>query len=288
MLTSIYTNGMKKYGFKSLTLLLLTPLLLTSCDNSANKITVPLNIDYYLNKNEEVELFPTPLTGDQVTMMIESKQDFILYFHSRQCALCSQVNNFFDTFLKNHPIQVYSFSAQSSDIVYISDLYPQYFDATPKVMFFKNGTNVLTLSTSRYSSYRSFESALMEFAMTNKIYTTTTLQGVEKFIEYKEEFLIFFLNDEKIIQNSDWPYFSFYRQEVFPYLEKSQLNSLILDQNMLDNEAKTYLYNTYGLSNDISTWAIYINELEQKSTRYNYQVDQDKQLLKELLLSFDD
>lgn len=279
---------MKKYGFKTLMILMLSPLLLASCNNNANKISVPMNVDFYLKKDSQEELFPTPLTGDQVTMMIESKQDFILYFHSSQCALCSQVNNFFDTFLKNNPIQIYSFSAQSSDIVYISDLYPQYFDATPKVMFFKNGTNVLTLSTSRYSSYRSFESALLEFSLKTNMHTATSLDGVKKFIDYKDEYLIFFLNDEKIIQKNEWPYYLLYREEFFPYLETSKLNSLILDQKNIDSQAKTYLYDAYGLTKDISTWAIYINESEQKSTRYNYQVDQDKQLLKDLLLSFND
>lgn len=265
--------------------LLFASTALTSCNNNANKVYVANNIDWFIKSNDEKTetFFPTSLTGDQVQMMIETKQDFVVYFHSKDCLNCQKVDGFFDSFLAEHPFQIYSFSAQSSDIIYISELYPTFFDVTPKIMFFKNGENVLTLSSSRYSSYRSFESALLEFCLKSKIYTAYKLESTINFLEKCNQFLIYFKDQEKIIEENYWPYYEYFRQDVFPIISTSNVPSLVFSHSLISSDIKDYLYAKYDLDYDIKTWAVYVDKDQQKTTRYNYQVDSDKQLFDEML-----
>lgn len=268
-----------KIDFKKILLSILLPIIsitTTGCVNDANKVTIINDLDLYIKSNEvdngNSEIFkPKNIVGDEFIKKIEDKEDFILYFYSNYCTACETVSNYLDVFLKNYNYLIYSFSNESSDIYYIKDTFSNLFNETPKIMFFNDGELSLTLSSSRYSSYRLFESSMIEFCLRSNIYTASNITSINTFIDKYDEFILFILDDK----NSSYAEPSsnyIFNTQIKPLLEESEIPSLLLDLKYIDDETKNNIYTAYGLPYTETALACHVETINNKvsSKYFNY------------------
>lgn len=264
---------MKNSFFKKTLLMLglVASLSLNGCSNTNNGTYVINDLDLYVEKdNQDFTFSPRRIIGDDFLSKINNKESFILYFNSRYCATCKLVDEYFHTFLRNYNYLIYSFSAQASDFHYISDLYPDYFDVTPKVMFFNDGELTLTLSSSRYTSYRLFESAMVEFAHKSNMYTATSYNAISQFFSNNSNFNLIFVNPDN-------QYYDVYINDIYDLLISYFSPTLILDLTLLEEELVNTLYTNFNLNRRIETY--FLTYTKQSITNYNYSLENDLEIL---------
>lgn len=264
-----------------LSFLLLASLVLTGCEVNSNAIKVERNIDYLLMQEDE-STSPITIYGDEFLKFRENKMDFALFFYSDSCSHCTNLKNWFPDILKNKPYNIYQMSASISDLTYIQGLYPDddLFAYTPQVMFFEKGEIKINMNSSRFNSYSSFESSLSSFATLSNIYTCQKLASLEYFFANNDEYFIYLENldssydgDGGIFEVSS---LSFYSESIYPYLKDSKKSSLVLNLNLLEDEAKNYIYDKFNLDVDIKTYAIYSKTNKNETSNstleviYNY------------------
>lgn len=246
-----------------------------SCSSDENRVYVANDLDLYMQKDDtEVTLSTKEITGDTFLKKINHQESFILYYYSNYCATCTTVSEYWNTFLRSYNYLIYSFSAQASDIYYIANLYPDYFDETPKIMFFKQGELVLTLSSSRYSSYRLFESAMIEFARKSDIYTTTRLDAFMEFISSNSRYYLFLKDDNlSSVNDDDISAYDIYINDIRPNIENNSVPSLVLDVSTISDEIKEYLLSSaFSINVEVYTTTFtYVNN--DQMTTYDYLIE---------------
>lgn len=270
--------NMKSVLKKLSSLLPVIAIALTSCSNVDKTVKVALNLDL-LSLSAEEKAFPNELTGDELVMMIESKQDFVLYFHQNNCEMCKMVNPYYHQLLTPReenklnyiPYDLYAFSANSSDFKYIASLYPNLLDQTPKTMFFKKGENILTLANSRYKSFKTFESAIAQFAVPSNIYTLEKKESLDKFLSLTNGTYLLFMRDKSRNQDKGYSSYEYWSNNVYPIIKDSKIPTLLLTYDMLEDDTKKTVTEMYGLSS--TQEAVYVQDNYKRYFDYLEETD---------------
>lgn len=249
--------NMKKTLLKISALVALLPSL-NACNNNSRVILMN-SLDVMSGQVEKMR----SVSGDFITSLINTKQNFVLYFKVPGCSTCQKVEPYFTKLINENKYHIYSFSAADPSFSEMYQNYPDYFNEAPKTLFFKDGELKLTLSNNKYENERLFLKAMNEFCIKSEMYTATTSNGLNYFLESFTDFLVYIMDFEN--QNT----YRTFSEIVYPIISTSDSPSLIIDMRDLGESVYQNFLSAYDLDDSITSWAFKV-ENGEKQNAVNY------------------
>ena len=215
---------------KNKIILLLLPILLTSCAKNKNAIYVPLNGDLYV---ENTSSFINVEAEDIINLMT-NKFSFILYQMSSSCSHCEDSSSNFKKYFKNNKNVIYKYDEYMSrgygDLhEFDEEAFPEP-GYTPRVVVIKDGKYVDEIDSSKLTTSSLFNNSVNAFIKEKKNLTQVTT--VESFTYAKEMYANEYnlvVYDSKTGNNKE-EYFQVFEKE---YTRKAILIDLAFADNSL-------------------------------------------------------
>lgn len=198
------------------------------------------------------------ISGGELRIMLDTKQDFVLYFSAPECGTCQKVEPYFTKFVNSTHYLIYSYSTSDAALGELYRDYPNIFNETPKTMFFKNGELNLTISSNKYNDENMFLSTMSEFCDKSNMYSGKTASGINYFLNNFNNYFVYVM-DKK---NSET--YTMFSEKTYRTLSTSSSISLIIDASDLESGVYSSLMSGYGLDSTITSWAI---EVENKTVK---------------------
>ena len=244
---------MKKKLISFISLIALLPSL--SACNEGNHVIMMNWLD---NLSDATVQKLKSISGGELRIMLDTKQDFVLYFSAPECGTCQKVEPYFTKFVNSTHYLIYSYSTSDAALGELYRDYPSIFNETPKTMFFKNGELNLTISSNKYNDENMFLSTMSEFCDKSNMYSGKTSTGINYFLNNFNDYFVYVM-DEK---NSET--YTMFSEKAYRTLSTSQSISLIIDAS--DLEAGVY---SSWLDSSITSWAIKVeNKTVKSATNY--------------------
>ncbi len=245
---------MKKKLVGLLSLIAMLPSI--SACNSANHVIMMNWLDNLSNSTVQKL---NSLSGGELRIMLDTHQDFVLYFSDPACATCQKVEPYFTKFVNNTHYLLYSYSTSDAALGELYRDYPTIFNETPKTMFFKKGELNLTISTNKYNDENMFISTMSEFCDKSNMYSGKTTAGINYFLDNYSDFFVYVM-DKRTPET-----YSMFSEKAYRTLSTSTTVSLIIDASNLESGAYESLLSNYGLDTTVTSWAFSVQNKQLKS-----------------------
>lgn len=173
---------------KSLLLLLVTPLLLTSCSKNSHAIKAMTNFDLVAELEDRTTTlnYYVDVTADQYINLAKGKASFIFFVYSPGCSSCQNVKEHFGKYLKVRNYLIYSYDITRLDSQKLTEYDPVTFPTTmtvPKILIVKDGVVRDSVNEGKFSNYSFFKGAIDSFTYAPKLSFAITSLGINKFQE---------------------------------------------------------------------------------------------------------
>lgn len=247
-------DKMKKAFLKLSSLFVLLPGL-TSC-NSDSKIILPNSLDVMSGQIEKMHA----IDGDFFDSLINTKQNFVLYFKFPICHTCQKIEPYFVKLINENKYDIYSYSTTDPLFSEVYQKYPEYFNVAPKTLFFKQGELKLTLSSNKYNNEQSFLRSMNNFCIKSEMYIARTTNGLDYFLDSFDSFSVYTFDFDN---QATYEIFS---EIVYPIISTRTTPSLLIDiQDFEKNTFQDFL-NSYDLDSSITSWAFNVENNEIKNS----------------------
>lgn len=274
----------------SLILCLINVLLLCSCEES-NLIYDFKNGDLLLNtvlsiKDEplknysELEKYPlsnyiTELPSFlDISSIIESKRDFVLYFTSKNCTHCLDTTLYLTPYIYNNQIQVYTLEYSKTnpeDYIFLANTYPNIFSSKlyfPNMYFISDGNLILKDEQSKYKNYKSLDNV---FKSTLGQYNAYVFNKLESFINYKSDIPLYITNTYNKESTTD-----FIKDNFHNKLIKENIFN-IFDTSLLNTKQNSTIFNILNIKVDLNSSFDYLIKI--KNDEYSIESSSKNEIL---------
>ena len=264
---------MKKGKFVFL-LIALCPLM-SACNDKEHSV---ITINSYDNQNPFVELLP-----ENISNLIENKQDFVLEIYSPTCQTCIELEPILEKYCKKQNRVVYRLNTHLiSEDVYIDVLqepYPDIFhnDYVPNILFISDGKLTYEVSPNKFGSYNGLKSVMNKHFTTSKITMINELSAFRTYVEKNDNYVCYFYNYEDQIS------IKFAASYIInEEIAKSKTPVVLLNQNTIGEESFEEVISYY--LPDCASFACMVKNKEIIKT-IDYASDDGSELI-DLLASF--
>ncbi len=234
-------------------LLLLVPILLstTSCTKSRNAIQVVENYDLKLDASDSFSDYVITVNAKELRTMLDDGMSFILFFGSRYCSHCDDVEDYLMQYLPDnfHTIYYYDLGSEvditySDYLTYLNTYDSTYFPGlsdvyTPRMLIVSDGQVIDEVNSSKLTGeYSVFKSAMNSFIYGMNVYTLTKLDA---FNLYREDF-----NDSSVYYYDSAVEGSAEEYVEVVYHGDYRYPVLVLDYYYLESDLLEYIETVYG------------------------------------------
>ena len=224
-----------------LSVLLLTPLLLSSCGEFKGNTPGLRNGDIlYLNVDNPN--YYRDSSFKMIDTLIESKQEYILMFTREGCSACNEFKPVLDKYIKESKQLVYRYDISSSD--FTTEFIPKYCDSffpnkevlTPTI-FVSDGENISKLDNNRFKTKPMFKVMMRKTLYETNVYSFTRFAPLKSFMDENKESTIYLLdrNVTKAVNSYN---------EIKENLYKSESKSIVVEMSFMNetnlNQVKSY------------------------------------------------
>ncbi len=236
-----------------LIVLLLVPILFsaTSCTKSENAIQVVENYDLMLEASDSFSDYVITVNAKELRALLDDGMSFILFFGSRYCGHCEDVEIYLMDYLPEniHTIYYYDLGSEvdityADYLTYLNSYDSEYFPGlgdvyTPRMLIVSEGQVIDSIASSKLTGeYSVFKSAMNSFIYGMNVYTLTKLDA---FNLYREDF-----NDSSV-----YYYDSSIEGSAEKYVEEIydgdyRYPVLVIDYYYADEDLVEYIETVYG------------------------------------------
>lgn len=215
-------------------IIVILPLLLTSCKKNKDAIDVFYNGDIVPN-NYQMSFYEVNVNN--IINLMDNNFSFVLYQYSTACSHCETSTFNFEKFFKNYPYTIYRYNAYLDDNYRLLTAYDEVaFPSTiitPRVLVFKNGKYVNQVNSTKLVESRLFNNSVNAFIKNRDgIYQITTLDSYLYFYQ-KNNNIKTYLYDSSSNQNES--YFDIYNDKNYKEM------TLLIDKVFAKEELLSYL-----------------------------------------------
>ena len=211
-------------------------LSVTSCSGVDKEHSIVPMINYESYKDGKGLEAAYEINGEQLYNMLDNKYSFVLEIYQNSCQLCQILEPILDDYIKNNHYQFYRWGlntkAEVDYLYFIIDEFPDVFASfkgTPSVWFFDQGNLTYAMSSNKFTSYDAFSSIAGKHFYGNKMYSVSSVNGVNYFMEDNEYGFIYMLDYTSIVSS-----------EVFTLISEAKKQSdrpvLIIDSQSISQE----------------------------------------------------
>ncbi len=183
---------------KILTLLLICPLLLTSCSGNENAITAVYNYDIIARESIPDHDFSYYIDVDsgQILNLIDSGNEFIFFMWSEGCGHCETAMPLIQEYLRDKGCNqsIYRFEYSYAGYEKLITSHPEMFPnevATPRMFTAKDGEVAYEIRASRLEHKSTIKSSLNQCTEFANLYYLSQLESYELFQEEFSDYSIF-------------------------------------------------------------------------------------------------
>ena len=180
---------------KSISLLALLPLLLTSCGQKISSVPAYINGDLYYEESITVDNAFRTADINTITNLINSKESFILYTKEASCYACSLTTPRLVKYVASTKQVVYAIDAETQKedfkefaALYHDDFYPDNQILFPTIFVYSKNTGALNIPYSRYDGDTMLCNAIKDYVVDTKVYSFNKFASFSTFINDKKTF----------------------------------------------------------------------------------------------------
>ena len=224
---------------KYLTLLSTFSFLLISCGSMKNEgaINAMMSVD-----KEAIEI-----KSFSLSYLIDNNYSFPLLMYTRECSACDEAKINLSNYLKGKNICAYQIEMYSASIDYLNNRYPELFSkekSYPNMLIFKEGKISYEFDNSTLLNYTSFKRVMNNQIIESSVYKINTLEGYNSFISNHKSYLFYIYSSDTLDE------VDVYKKYIYPSVNKSNKNILIIDQYTAKSDLISQISSTYDIPED--------------------------------------